>query len=398
MQRILYFDCFSGISGDMTIGALLDLGLDQARLLNDLTSLGLDGYRLAISKKTVGGISATDFDVITDGHESGKAHVHRHLSDIVRIINAAGIDTAAKSLSIQIFETLARAEAAVHNLSIDQVHFHEVGAIDSIIDIVGTAICITLLQPDRILASPLHVGSGTVTCAHGVLPVPAPATLKILESVPIYATDIRGELVTPTGAAIIKNLAAEFVPLPPLTIEKTGYGTGKREFGHFNALRVISGISSLNSCTSLEYPVLLETNIDDMNPETYSYLLPLILEKGALDVYLTNVTMKKGRPGIQLSVLCRAEDTGLFETILYNETTTLGIRRQTIARSTLDRTTMTVKTPFGKVVVKAALKDGNLFRVSPEYESCKKIAARKKIPLSRVYDAARRAAQDLSKS
>lgn len=393
MQQLLYFDCFSGISGDMTVGALLDLGIDQARFLKSLNSLGVGGYRLKISKKPAKGIAATDFDVILD-KTPGKHQPHRNLKDIIKIIKAGKIDKKAETLSIDIFETIARAEAEVHNTRIDRVHFHEVGAIDSIVDIVGTAICISMLNPDRILSSPLHVGSGTVTCAHGTLPVPAPATLKILEKIPVYSTDVRGELVTPTGAAIIKNLAAEFVRLPPMTIEKTGYGTGKKDFGHLNALRVISGSREAVSAVNREYPVLLESNIDDMNPEMYSYLLPLLLEKGALDVFLTHVTMKKGRPGTQISVLCRAGDADLFETILYDETTTLGIRRQIIERSCLERKTLPVKTPFGKVTVKAALRNGKPFRISPEYESCRKIAAKKGIPLSRVYDAARSAAGD----
>ncbi len=395
MERVLYFDCFSGISGDMTIGALLDLGIDHAVFQKSLNSLGVDGYRLKISKKSARGIAATDFDVILDPEIEGESHPHRHLKDIIKIINKSRIDKEAKSLSIRIFETIAHAEAAIHNMSVNRVHFHEVGAIDSIVDIVGTAVGISMLKPDRIIASPLHVGSGTVTCAHGVLPVPAPATLKILESVPVYSTDVKGELVTPTGAAIIKNLATDFVPLPPMTIEKTGYGTGKKDFGHLNALRVISGMTGVDSTTNREYPVLLETNIDDMNPETYSYLLPMILDKGALDVYLTDVIMKKGRPGTQISILCRPGDAPLFETLLYNETTTLGIRKQVVERSYLEREMVKVKTPFGKVTVKTALRDGKPIRIAPEYEVCRKIAEEKSIPLADVYHIIRKAADHL---
>ena len=241
MENFLYFDCCSGISGDMTIGALLDLGVNKDEFLENIASLDADGYHLKITGRNAQGIAATDFDVILDPDNSGEDRPNRHLKDIIDIINRSCIDEEAKILSIRIFETIAKAEADVHNTSIDRIHFHEVGAIDSIVDIVGTAICITMLKPDRIISSPLHVGSGTVTCAHGVLPVPAPATAKILESIPIYSTSVLGELVTPTGAAIIKNLASDFIPLPLMVIKKTGYGTGKKDYGHFNALRIISG-------------------------------------------------------------------------------------------------------------------------------------------------------------
>ncbi|NQU66197.1 MAG: nickel pincer cofactor biosynthesis protein LarC [SAR324 cluster bacterium] len=394
MQTVLYFDCFSGISGDMTNGALLDLGVDPEAFLAALNSLNVAGYRLKISQKTTRGIAATDFDVIIDQDSIAGGH-HRHLADILEIINRSAIDEAAKTLSCKIFETIAQAEAEVHNQSLEEVHFHEVGAIDSIVDIVGAAVCISLLRPDCIIASPLHVGSGTVTCAHGVLPVPAPATLRILEGIPIYATDVKGELVTPTGAAIIKNLASAFLPLPPMTIEKTGYGAGKKDFGQLNALRVMYGKIEAGSALNRERLVLLETNIDDMNPEIYSYLLPLILEKGAMDVFLTDISMKKGRPGTQISLLCYPQDETIFETLLYDETTTLGVRKQLVERSCLQREIFEVETPFGKVPVKAALRDGKPFRISPEYEVCRKIAMAQGLPLRDVYHIIRKASDRL---
>ncbi len=393
MQQLLYFDCFSGISGDMTIGALLDLGIDQEQLRESLNSLNVSGYRLDIVQKTARGIAATDFDVVIDSE--GHTHEHRHLSDILQIIEKSRIDDDAKSLSIRIFETIAWAEAAVHRMDVNEVHFHEVGAIDSIVDIVGTAVCLSMLKPDRIISSPLHVGSGTVTCAHGVLPVPAPATLKILEGIPIYSTGVKGELVTPTGAAIIKNLAEDFIPLPPLSIDKTGYGTGKRDTGQLNALRIVSGTATAATTLTTEHLVLLETNIDDMNPEVYSYLLPLLLEKGALDVYLTNVIMKKGRPGTQISVLCNPDDAALFEQLLFDETTTLGIRKLAVERSALERAFIEVDTPFGKLTVKAALRGGKPFRVSPEYEVCREIAEEKGIPIREVYHTVQKVADAL---
>ncbi|MBT6503591.1 MAG: nickel pincer cofactor biosynthesis protein LarC [Deltaproteobacteria bacterium] len=395
MQTVLYFDCFSGISGDMTIGALLDLGIDQESFLADLNSLAVDGYHLQISQKTTRGIAATDFDVIIESDPEVHSHHHRNLQDILQIIENSSIDKAAKTLSRNIFETIAQAEAEVHNQNLDEVHFHEVGAIDSIVDIVGAALCISMLKPEVIMASPLHVGSGTVTCAHGVLPIPAPATLKILEKVPIYSTNVIGELVTPTGAAIIKNLASDFLSLPAMTVEKTGYGAGKKDFGHLNALRVMFGKIDASSALNQEQLIMLETNIDDMNPETYSYLLPLILEKGALDVFLADVIMKKGRPGTQISLLCHPQDVDTFENLLYDETTTLGIRKQMVERSSLERKMISVETPFGVVQVKAALRDGKPFRISPEYEICRKIASEKALPLREVYHIVRKASDDL---
>jgi pyridinium-3,5-bisthiocarboxylic acid mononucleotide nickel chelatase len=301
MQKILYFDCFAGISGDMTVGALLDLGIDVQCFREMLDSLNVEGYQVKIEKKeATGGILGTDFNIVVE-----EQHRHRYLRDITKIISESGINEEAKSVSLEIFTRIAAAEAKVHGTTIDQIHFHEVGAVDSIVDIVGAAICMTMLNIDKVYASPLHVGSGLVECAHGILPVPAPATVEILNGVPVYSTSVRGELVTPTGAAIIRTLAAEFNPLPAMIIEKTGYGTGKKDFGIPNALRVFMGIEEPQGRSHSRKLVMLETNIDDMNPEVFSYVVPMLLEKGALDVFLTGIIMKKGRPGTKLNVLCR---------------------------------------------------------------------------------------------
>ncbi len=382
MTKILYFDCFSGISGDMTLGAMLDLGVDQKEFFYQLESLGIQGYHLKVHKKQVNGITGTDFDVIINQELS--YHPHRHLSDIEKIIENSKVNEEAKSLAKQIFQVIARSEAKTHGKSLDEIHFHEVGAIDSIVDIVGVAICMSLLQPDLIVSSPLHLGSGTVTCAHGVLPVPAPATADILQDVPVYSTGVKGELVTPTGAAIIKTIANEFGPLPAMTIQKSGYGTGKKQLETPNLLRLFWGEASDDNLQN--ELLLLETNIDDMNPEIYSYLLPLLLEQGALDAYLTNIIMKKGRPGVLLSVLCIQEDASKFEEIILAETSTLGVRKIKLARSCLDRRQTLIETELGTVNVKSAYKDGLLLKSAPEYEDCRKLAQKKGLPLKKVYE------------
>lgn len=380
MTRILYFDCYSGISGDMTLGALLDLGVDQQELFRQLSTLGVKGYQLKTARKQLNGIVGTDFDVVLNTKQS---HHHRHLPEIKAIIENSKINQTAKDLAKRMFEVIARSEAKIHGKAINDIHFHEVGAIDSIIDIVGAAVCISLLKPDKVVCSPLHLGSGTIKCAHGYLPVPAPATVDILKGIPVYSTYIQGELVTPTGAAIIKTIATEFGPIPGMTILKTGYGTGKKELKIPNLLRVLFGKASDSSAEEL---VLLETNIDDMNPEIYSYLLPLLMERGALDAYLTNIVMKKGRPGVILSVLCEPGDAESLEEIIFSETSTLGIRHFKPKRSCLDRVQSTIQTDLGPVIVKSAYKDGKHLKSAPEYEVCKKLARNKGIPLKEVYD------------
>jgi hypothetical protein len=389
MAKILYFDCFSGISGDMTLGALLDLGVDQNQLVRQLDSLGVTGYQLSVTRKQNNGITGTDFDVVlTAPHIDHHSHHHRNLADIEQLIEHSRIDQNAKLLAKKIFNTLGTSEAKIHNKPLSEIHFHEVGALDSIVDIVGAAICISLLKPDKIISSPLHLGSGTITCAHGVLPVPAPATADILAGIPVYSTGVKGELVTPTGAAIIKNIADEFGPLPSFIIEKTGYGTGKKQFDMPNLLRVFWGNdTSANDRLDSEL-LLLETNIDDMNPEIYTYLIPLLLEKGALDAYLTQILMKKGRPGILLSILCEPAQALILETIVFNETSTLGIRKTRLGRTSLHRKIITIQTEFGPIRVKAAYQNGALLKMAPEYEDCRKIAITSGLPLKQVYELA----------
>jgi len=314
------------------------------------------------------------------------AQNHRHLRHIKHLIDTSSIDSKAKDLSTRIFDCIAQAESKVHNRPIEEIHFHEVGAVDSIVDIVGTGICLSLLDIDTVCSSPLHLGTGFVKSTHGTIPVPAPATVEILKGIPVYSTGIKGELVTPTGAAIIKTLAREFISLPPMTIDKIGYGTGKKKFKIPNALRVFLGSSDAEATVDTRKLVVLETNIDDMNPEAYSYLVPKLLENGALDVYLTNVIMKKGRPGVVLHLLCQPEDYPKFEETLFRETTTLGIRKSIVDRHCLDRKVVPLDTRFGQIQIKAAYKNGKFLKASPEYEDCKKIAEEQQLPLKEVYD------------
>jgi uncharacterized protein (TIGR00299 family) protein len=398
MSRILYFDCRSGISGDMTVGALLDLGIDREAFLEQLDHLDLEGASIRITKKNAFGIMATDFEVVMPNSKTPR--IRRTLSDIEQLIDSSGLESQVKQLSKQIFRSIAEAESKVHGVSIDEIHFHEIGAIDSIVDIVGTSICISMLKVDRIFSSPLHLGRGFVDCDHGTLPVPAPATVEILRGVPVYSTGIEGELVTPTGAAIITNLTQDFIDLPPMVVEIIGYGQGKKDYGIPNVLRVFLGRGSDTEYLVLdkiegmsighEEIILLETNIDDLSPEIYSYLLPKLLERGALDVFLTNIMMKKGRPGVMLSVLCDKECKRELEELIFTETTTLGIRYQTLQRQYLERKIVTLDSRFGPIRAKAAFKGEQRVWVKPEYEACKKIAEEHGLPLHEVYEQLRK--------
>lgn len=388
MERILYFDCFSGISGDMTVAAMLDLGIDHLAFSEQLARLQLSGYRLGITKKTKNGIMATDFNVILEdngGYHAKNNHSphasHRNLNDIETLIGNSTLAVPIKDLSLKIFMELATAEARVHGKKVSEIHFHEVGAVDSIVDIVSTAICINMLGVEAIYASPLNTGSGFVSCAHGLLPIPAPATLEILRGVPVYSSGIQAELVTPTGAAIIKTLARDFIPLPPLVIEGSGYGAGKRELDTPNLLRVIEGSPGHNNKELL----LLETAIDDMSPEVYSYLFPLLLNEGARDVYLTSIIMKKNRPGVLLTVLCQASDAHRLEEIIFRETTTLGIRKTAVNREELEREMVSINSSLGRARIKVAGRGGRIIKYAPEYEDCQRIAGEQGLPLHDVY-------------
>lgn len=380
---ILYFDCFSGISGDMAVGALLDLGVPKDYLIENLKSLNIDEeYQIEIRKSNKNGIEGTDFYVFLK--EENIHHHERNLKDIISIIDKSRITDGAKNIAKKIFNIIAEAEAKVHGKSIDEVHFHEVGAVDSIIDIVGVAVCIDYLKPDKIISSYVNTGSGFVKCQHGILPVPAPATMNILKDVPIYSDERKFELTTPTGAAILKGLCSEFVEGINMKVKAVGYGCGKKNTEKPNVLRIVLGEEDK------EEVVLLETTIDDMNPQFYGYVMDKLFEKGALDVYLTPVYMKKNRPGIVISVLVHENKEKSIIEVLFKETTTIGIRKFKIKRYELQREIKRVETEFGKVDFKISKYEGEIINISPEFEDLKRISMEKGLPLKDVYNFVRR--------
>jgi len=385
-NKVLYFDCFAGISGDMTVGALIDLGADEKELLNSLDSLHLHGYRIEIKKALKNGISGTDFNVIIEEEHSHHSHHHHHHSrnfkDISDIINSSPLDSSVKELSLKIFHEIAAAESKIHAKSIEEVHLHEVGAIDSIVDIVAAAVCLNMIKPDIIISSPLNLGEGTVECAHGVFPVPAPATAEILKGVPVYSSGIKKEMTTPTGAAIIKCIATEFSSFPAMKISSTGYGMGKRNLEVPNVLRAVIG-----EMDHSEKKIMIETNIDDMSGEIFSYIMPKLLDNGALDVFITPVIMKKGRPAHVLSVLCGKDHVNTLEDIIFTETTTFGTRRYDVERTELERSITKVKTSYGEISVKKAYLNGKYLKFSPEYDECADAANKHGVSVREVYNA-----------
>jgi uncharacterized protein (TIGR00299 family) protein len=388
-MRSLYFDCFAGASGDMILGALVAAGVDPDALRAQLSLLNVDGFKLNFETVDRSGLSATYARVET-AHE----YKHRHLSDIKAIIEASGVTQAAKTLAIQIFTRLAEAEARVHNEPIDHVHFHEVGALDAIVDIVGAAISFDLLKIDRFVSSPLHVGSGTVQMAHGRFPVPPPAVAELLKGVPFYATDIQGELLTPTGAAIITTVCKDFGPIPQMKTEVIGYGAGTRQYQNFpNVLRVLVGETEAGAATE-EQLWMLETNIDDMSPQLLGHVMDRAFELGALDCYFTPVQMKKNRPGVLLSVLCASEQKETLIKLLFTETTTLGVRSYEVARRALRRSMVRVETAYGPIDVKVAHLNGRVVNEMPEFEQCRAAASKAGVPVKVVEDAVRAAKRE----
>ena len=454
-MRIAYLECFSGISGDMFLGALVDAGVSRALLEETVAALGV-GARLEISRVVRSGISATKVDVWVGGekdlpreefwaqqevhghshshdrdyehshshvhdsshgseheqsghshsHDAGSSragapapHQHEHahgrgLTEIRRIIAAAAISDGAKKSAVAIFEALGAAEAQIHNTSAEEVHFHEVGAVDALVDIVCAAVGAEALGADEIVCSPLNVGGGTVKCAHGTFPVPAPATVELLKDAPVYSSGIQAELVTPTGAAIVKTLASRFAAFPEMKIERSGYGAGSRDFpGHPNVVRLTVGeaASTLAGKTASETITVLEANLDDLNPQVFGYVMDRLLEDGAWDAFGVPVQMKKNRPGMVLTVLCRPEDAGKLTQLLFAETTTLGVRRRDEVRQTLARRWESVVTPWGDVRIKIASMNGTVTNYAPEYEDCRRIAAERRVPLKTVMQEAARA-------
>lgn len=379
-MRVLYFDCFSGISGDMTVAALLDLGVPSDYLITNLEKLQIrDEYDIKITKTIKNGIEATDFDVILLNHHHQEEHHGRNLFDIEGLIDNSSLNENIKNLSKGIFRLLAEAEARVHGRGIYEVHFHEVGAVDSIIDIVGTAICIDYINPDKIISSHINTGRGFVKCHHGTIPVPAPATLNILKDVPIYSDDRNFELTTPTGAAIIKSLSSEFKNSFNLKVKNVGYGCGKRDTEIPNVLRVIlSEDDFAENC-------ILEATIDDMNPQIYGYLMDKLFEAGAKDVYLTPVYMKKNRPGIVITVTSPVKLEEKIKEIIFKESTTIGIRKFNIEREELTKEIRVLKTKYGDIRCKLSSYKDHVVNTSLEYEDMREAAAAFDIPLKDLY-------------
>lgn len=384
-MKTAYFDCFAGISGDMVTGSLIDAGLDFNYLEKALSGLGLTGYELSCGKKIKNGISGTSFNVTVKDDQP-----HRRLSDITDIIMSSSLDEKVKNDAISIFRIIGNAEAHIHVKSLEEIHFHEIGAVDSIIDICGAAIGIHAMGVQRVISSPVNTGRGFIKSAHGMLPVPAPATAEILKGIPVYATDTAAELSTPTGAAILAYFAASFSPLPEMKVEKIGYGAGTRDLEIPNLLRVYIGEVAAREGVLSDEVVEIETGIDDMNPEFYSYLFNVLLDDGALDVALIPVFMKKNRPGHILKVISSPEKSEQVISRIFTETSTSGIRVSNTSRRILARRTVPVETPFGVINVKVHEMNGKVVTVSPEYEECRLVAIENDIPLKNVYNSVMR--------
>jgi len=438
-MRIAYLECFSGISGDMFLGALIDAGVPPKVLEDTVAALNV-GAHLEISRVVRSGISATKVDVWVDGekdmprevywakqekHERQHSHHHDHdheyhhdhlrssgsydsragtpppnehshsrgLTEIREIIGKSAISDSAKKTAVAIFEALGAAEAKIHATSIEKVHFHEVGAVDAMVDIVCASVGAEALQVDEIICSPLNVGGGSVKCAHGTFPVPAPATVELLSDAPVYSTGVQAELVTPTGAAIVKTLATRFASFPEMRIEKSGYGAGTREFpGLPNVARLTIGeaASTLAAKTASDTVTVLEANLDDLNPQVFGYVMDRLLEEGALDAFGMPVQMKKNRPGTLLTVLCKPEDASKLTQLIFTETTTLGVRRRDEVRQTLARRWEKVRTQWGDVRIKIASMNGTVTNYAPEFEDCRRIASEHHVPLKTVMQEASR--------
>ena len=383
-MRLLYFDCFAGASGDMILGSMVAAGVDPRLLEEQIALLGLRGYKIEFENVDRSGISATQARVQVP-HEHG----HRHLGDILKIIYDSRLTESVKGRAAKIFSRLAEAEAHVHNVPVEKVHFHEVGALDAIIDVVGAAICFDLLGIDRFVSSPIHVGSGTVEMEHGRFSVPPPAVVELLKGVPFYSTEIKGELVTPTGAAIITTVCSEYGPIPGIKLEHTGYGAGTRVYEKFpNALRVLIGEEHIHADKS-EQLWMLETNIDDMSPQVFGHVMERAFELGALDCYFTPIQMKKNRPGVLLSILCRSGEQESLTQMVFAETTSLGLRSYQVQRRALDREIVSVETEYGPIDLKIARLSGHVINETPEYEQCRKAAVHAGVPLRTVESAAR---------
>ncbi len=381
-MKILYYDCFAGISGDMNLGALIDLGVDASYLKAELEKLKIEGFHLEVTKDKRRGISGTKAEVVIENQENEK---HRHLRHIEEIINGSSLSHKVKTSALKIFDLIAVAEGKIHNIPKEHVHFHEVGALDSIADIVGAAICLDYLNVDKILSSPIQLGGGTVKCAHGIMPVPAPATAEIVANIPVKTGLVNHEATTPTGAAILVAMVDEFTGSSELNITKTGYGIGNRDSEVPNVLRVfLCEDSDTLQDVTVEYALLLESNIDDMNPEHYDYLLELLFNAGASDAWLQPVIMKKSRPATTLSVLCKVPLASKMKEIIFTHSSSIGVREYTVKKNMLRREESSIETPFGNVRIKQSYYNGRMVSSKPESEDCRRLAEKHHIPVSEI--------------
>ena len=379
-MKLLYLDCFSGISGDMFLGALLDLGIDEKEFIEELKKLPLSGYDIEIKKALKKGIAGTDVYIKSSEH-----HPHRGLKEIYDIIDKSALKPEVKKMSKEAFLKLARAEGKIHGKAPEEIHFHEVGAVDSIVDIVGSCILMDMLKPDLVVSSPVNVGSGTVECAHGVLPVPAPATLELLKGVPVYARGEEGELTTPTGALLLSVFVSRFGPMPEGIPEKVGYGLGKKDLKSPNVLRAVL-MEVEGEDLEKDRVLVMEANIDDMNPELYDEVMESLFNKGALDVFITPIIMKKSRPAVKLSCIVPFDKKEQIADALLMETTTIGVRYYEVDRYKLERNIEKKETPWGAVRVKVLKKSGKLVRITPEFEDVRQISRSFNIPVIKVYN------------
>ncbi|HEV7474139.1 MAG TPA: nickel pincer cofactor biosynthesis protein LarC [Pyrinomonadaceae bacterium] len=389
-MKILYFDCFAGASGDMILGAMVSAGVDPRSLSKELSKLSVQGFELSFETVDRSGISATFARVRTDEQKT-----HRHLHNVLKIIDDSALTPEVKQRASKIFTRLAEAEARVHNQPVSKIHFHEVGALDAIVDVVGASICFEQLKIDRFISSPLHVGSGTVNMEHGRFPVPPPAVAELLKEAPIYSSDIKGELVTPTGAAIISTVCTEYGPMPALKLEATGYGAGSREYEKFpNALRVMLG--ETDDSTEDEKLLMIETNVDDLSPQILGHVMERALALGALDCFFTPIIMKKGRPATLVSILSRHSERDALSELLFTETTTLGLRTYEVSRRALSREVITVNTKYGPIDVKVARFKNRIVNQMPEFEHCRAAALKAGVALRVVEDEVRSALASLT--
>ncbi len=392
MQRILYYDCFAGISGDMNLGALIHLGVDPEYLKSELERLNIEGFSLEIKDDKRRGISGVKADVVIHNPENEK---HRHLHHIESLINDSDLPERVKITALNIFQQVAVAEAKVHDIPIQKVHFHEVGALDSIADIVGAAICLDYLKVDKVMASPVQLGGGTVKCAHGIMPVPAPATAEILKNIPVKTGLVQYEATTPTGAAILAATVDEFTSSLNFDIKKTGYGLGTKDTEVPNVLRVfLAEVNEENDNLIQSDAILLECNIDDMHPENYEFAMDLLFDAGASDVWIENIIMKKSRPAGKLCVLCTPVDALKMKRVLFKHTSTIGLREMTLKKNALLRKQEKIKTPYGEVRVKQSFYEGEIVNTKAEFEDCKRLAVENNVSLQAIQESVLKSLND----